>query len=182
MLLICIMNLQPTLTNNYLTIKPLQHCHYKSLFAIACNPLVWAQHPNPNRYKQAEFEVYFKGAMQSGGAFIILVTNTNEVVGCTRFYDFNTTTKNIFIGYTFVAINFWGSELNGATKKLLINYVFANNIDTVQFHIGKYNIRSQKAIAKIGATLIGEIEMPYFGEPTRPNFIYEVNKSSWLFY
>ena len=102
------MNLQPTLNNSFITVRPLQNSDFESLFAVASNPLVWAQHPNPNRYKQQEFEVYFKGAMESGGAFIILLSNTNEIVGCTRFYDYDNTSKNIFIGIRLMCVIFNG--------------------------------------------------------------------------
>lgn len=51
--------------------------------------------------------------------------------------------------------------------------------ESVHFHIGAVNIRSQKAIEKLGAVKIGEIEMEYYGEPEKLNFIYEMTKTRW---
>lgn len=66
-----------------------------------------------------------------------------------------------------------------ALKSLMINHAF-NFVNSITFHIGAYNIRSQKAIAKIGARKTGEIEMEYYGEPKRLNFIYLISKESWV--
>ena len=52
-------------------------------------------------------------------------------------------------------------------------------VEIVVFHISAQNIRSQKAIEKIGAKKTGEIEIEYFGEPTRLNCVYEMNKADW---
>ena len=60
----------------------------------------------------------------------------------------------------------------------MIQYAF-NYVDTVIFHIGSENIRSQKAIEKIGAAKIEEKEVQYFGETPTLNFVYAVNKANW---
>ncbi len=66
------MNLQPTdLKNNLVWLEPLKQAHFEELYLVASDPLIWEQHPNPDRYKLDSFTNYFKGAMESGGAFII---------------------------------------------------------------------------------------------------------------
>jgi len=61
----------------------------------------------------------------------------------------------------------------------MINHAF-NYADNVFFEIGSNNIRSQKAILKLGAVKIGEAEIAYSGEPiANLNFIYKINKESW---
>lgn len=117
---------------------------------VASNPLVWKQHLNHNRYQKEIFRTYFQGAVQSKSAFLILNSQNNNVVGCSRFYDLNLENISIKIGYTFIGIDFWGREFNKNIKKLMIEHVF-KNLDKVNFDVGAKNIRSQNAMAKIGA-------------------------------
>lgn len=168
-------NLQPTLKNELVTLEPLHSNDFEKLFAVASDPLIWEQHPNKNRYKREIFEVFFKGAIESKGAFIIYDSKTNAPIGCTRFYDFDPEKSTVTIGYTFFARSHWGGIFNPATKKLMLQYAF-KYVDTVHFYIGAINVRSQKAIEKLGAIKIGEIEMEYYGETSKLNFIYAITK------
>ena len=87
------MDLQPSyLINDIVELVPLKQSDFEELYTVALDPLIWEQHPNPDRYKKEVFEVYFKGAIASGGAFLIKDPSTNDILGCTRFYDFNETT------------------------------------------------------------------------------------------
>lgn len=113
--------------------------------------------------------------MLSKGAFIIIDIKTNAIVGSSRFYEFDENNNSIKIGYTFIGRNFWGKNYNIELKQLMINYAF-ENLTTIIFEIGANNIRSQKAIDKIGAQKIGEHEVQYFGEELKLNFIYQLNK------
>ncbi len=170
-------NMQPThLKNEIVKLVPLQESDFERLFVVASNPLVWEQHPNPNRYKKEIFRNYFDGAMLSKDAFIILDAQTNQVIGSSHFYDIDKANKSIKIGYTFIGIEFWGKSFNKSMKQLMINYAF-ERFNKVIFDIGATNFRSQKAIQKIGATKIGEQEVTYFGEVSKLNFVYQLSKS-----
>jgi hypothetical protein len=57
----------------------------------------------------------------------------------------------------------------------MLNYVF-NFVEKVNFEIGEKNIRSQKAIERIGAYKIDEKVVAYYGEQPKVNFIYEIKK------
>lgn len=168
--------LQPTLENDIAILYPLQANEFDTLYAVANDPKIWEQHPNKDRWKRDVFQSFFEGAIQSKGAFKIVDKATGEVAGSTRFYDFNEADKSIFIGYTFYGTKFWGTGINPSVKKLMLDYAF-QYVDKVQFHIGATNIRSQIAIERLGAIKTGEQEVAYFGEPTKLNFVYTINKS-----
>ena len=173
-----IFDIQPNhLQNQLIRLTPLKETDFDDLYTVASNPKVWEQHPNPNRYKLEDFTNYFKGAIESKGAFLILDATTNETVGCSRFYDYNKETNSVLIGYTFIGTKFWGNGYNKALKKLMIDYAF-QSVDKVYFHIGAFNIRSQKAIEKIGAVKVDEFEVEYYGETSKLNFVYLINKES----
>jgi len=173
-------NLQPIdLKNEIIQLIPLQETDFSALYKVASDPLVWEQHPNKLRYQRDVFQNYFEGAMLSKGAFLIRDTKTNEVIGCSRYYDFNenenSTETSVLIGYTFIGRNFWGKGYNKALKKLMLDYAF-QFVDKVYFHIGAYNYRSQKAIEKIGAQKVDEFEVEYYGEESKLNFVYLITK------
>ena len=164
------------LQNEFIRLVPLQETDFEELYSVASNPLVWEQHPNPNRYKREDFTNYFKGAIESKGAFLIIDYKTNETVGCSRYYDYNEADNSVLIGYTFIGTKFWGNGYNKALKKLMLDYAF-QFVDKVYFHIGAFNIRSQKAIEKIGAVKVDEFEVEYYGEVSKLNFVYQINKN-----
>lgn len=172
------MNLQPTLEDDLPILYPLQTTDFEELYKVASDPLIWEQHPNKDRYRKEVFQNFFDGAMQSKGAFKIVDIVSNETIGSTRFYDLDTNNKSVLIGYTFYGRNYWGSSHNPKVKKLMIDYAF-QFVDTIYFHIGANNIRSQKAIERLGATKVREIEVAYHGEPEKLNFEYSINKKDW---
>jgi RimJ/RimL family protein N-acetyltransferase len=169
---------QPTLENECVKIHPLQATDFERLYAVASDPLIWEQHPNKNRYQRPVFETFFKGAMESGGAFLVCDAKTKAVIGSSRYCEYNELAKTISIGYTFLARDHWGGLYNPALKTLMLGHAFAF-VNEVIFHIGAGNIRSQKAIEKLAALKTGEAEIEYYGEPGKLNFIYSIQKANW---
>jgi RimJ/RimL family protein N-acetyltransferase len=147
--------------------------HFNELYAAASDPLIWEQHPNPNRYQKEVFESFFEGALESGGAFIIRDVDTGKTLGSSRFYDYKPLDNEIKIGYTFFSRDCWGKGINKQVKTLMLNYAFIY-IEKVIFHIGAQNIRSQIAIEKLGAKKVSEEMVAYYNEPDRLNFVYEM--------
>lgn len=171
-------SIQPILENDYVKLIPLQENDFEQLFSVASDPLVWEQHPNKDRYKRDVFKRFFEGAIESGGAFKIIEKNTGEIAGSTRFYNYNAADNSIFIGYTFYARKFWGSKMNPQVKKLMLDYIF-QFVDKVNFHVGKDNLRSQKAMEKLGAKKVDEVIVAYYGEPDRLNVVFEILKTDY---
>lgn len=167
------MNLQPlNLEDEWVKLFPLKESDFEILYDVAKDPLIWEQHPNPDRYKKEVFQNYFKGALESNGAF--LVKNTfNQAIGCTRFYDYFPEKSEIKIGYTFFSRDCWGKPFNKSTKLLMLDYAF-QFVQKLIFHVGANNIRSQKAMEKLGAVKIGEELVAYYGEASRNNFVYQM--------
>ncbi|RNL50194.1 GNAT family N-acetyltransferase [Pedobacter jejuensis] len=170
-------DLQPSLKNELISVMPLKADDFKSLYAVASDPLIWEQHPNKDRYKKAVFETFFKGAMESKGAFIVYDNETGEVVGSSRFYDLEED-NSIAVGYTFIGRKFWGKGYNASLKKLMLDYAF-QFVDKINLHIGATNFRSQKAAEKLGAVKVSEIEIAYYGEAIKWNFLYQIDRDKW---
>lgn len=163
------------LQNELIQLVPLKEDHFEELFAVANDELLWEQHPNKLRYQREVFQIFFDGAIQSKGAFLVFDIETNEVVGSSRYYDYDEKTKTVLIGYTFIGRKYWEKGYNLSLKKIMLDYAF-QFVEKVHFHIGATNFRSQKAIEKIGAKKIAELEVAYHGEDCKLNFIYEILK------
>ncbi len=173
-------DLQPKYLRNELVIlSPLQPDEFEQLYAVASDPLIWEQHPNPDRYKRPVFENFFKGAIESKGAFMIKDISTEQAIGCTRFYDLEADQKRIKIGYTFFARSCWGRGYNQAVKTLMLNHAFSF-ADLVLFHVGENNTRSRIAMERLGAELMAMEEVAYFGEASRMNCLYGITKGRFL--
>ena len=169
-------NLQPIhLLNEMVQLTPLYAADFEELYTVASDPLIWEQHPNPERYQRAVFSNYFDGAMASKGAFLIKDAQTGAAIGSSRFYDHRPELKEIKIGYTFFSMACWGKPYNSNVKQLMLAHAFTF-VERVVFHVGASNFRSQKAMEKLGAIKTGEEEVAYFGEPSRWNFVYEIRK------
>lgn len=171
-------SVQPTLENETISLVPLEKHDFEELFDVASDPTVWEQHPNKERYKREVFENFFQGAMESKGAFLVLDKGTEEVLGSTRFYDYDEKNKSILIGYTFYGTSSWGKNINSGVKKLMLDYIF-QFVETVIFHVGKTNIRSIKAMERLGAENVGEEKVAYFGEDPKINVVFKIQKESW---
>lgn len=155
---------QPVLQGALLSLRPLQQDDFDALAAAASDPLIWAQHPDPQRYLPGPFkERFFDGAMASGGAFAV-VSASGEIIGSTRYYDWKPDTAALAIGYTFLRRDCWGTGMNAEMKALMLEHAFAG-ADVVWFHVGKANHRSRRAVEKLGARLSHEVLMDVNGVP-----------------
>ena len=171
-------NLRPATLHDHLTkLIPLEESDFERLYAVASDPLIWEQHPSKDRYKREVFKTYFDGAVESQSAFLIFEKATGELMGSTRFYDFKPDGPSVAIGYTFLTCKYWGGKYNHAVKKLLLDHAF-QFVNTVFFHIGADNIRSQKAILNIGAAKVNEVDFDYYGGKLL-HYEYAINKQDW---
>ena len=69
-------------------------------------------------------------------------------------------------------------QANRALKTLMLEHAF-RCVDRVIFHVGAANLRSRKAMEKLGGVLIGEVTMSYHGEQSHPNVIYKIDAADW---
>ena len=169
-----VMKWQPTnVGDDRVQLQPLKATDFEELYQVASDPLIWEQHPNPDRYKREVFMVYFEGALASNGAMLIRDAQ-GLVIGSSRFYDWEPDLREVKIGYTFFARSCWGKPFNRSAKKLMLQHAFLQGAQRVLFHVGVNNIRSQRAMQKLGAAIIDEVTVSYYGEAPKRNFVYAI--------
>lgn len=171
-------DLQPSIENRWIKLRPLEPGDFEALYQVASDPLIWEQHPNKDRWQREVFANYFKGAMESRGAFRVIDNLTGELIGSSRYYDLDESQRSICVGYTFIARHCWGGPCNRALKTLMLDHAF-QFVDRVLFHVGFDNLRSRKAMEKLGGAYIGEAAVSYYGEQSHRNVIYKIDGAEW---
>lgn len=167
-------DLQPTLTGELINLRPLRADDHDRLYGVAKDPLIWEQHPSSDRYQPEVFKVFFREAMESGGALLAAESKSGAVIGSSRFHAYNPASNEVEVGWTFLARSHWGGRYNGEMKKLMLQHAF-RFVDHVVFRIGPQNLRSQRAVEKIGAIRTG----------SRPDksgnmmLLYRIDRSAW---
>jgi RimJ/RimL family protein N-acetyltransferase len=152
-------DLQPNLRAELIELRPLRADDWNSLFEVASDPLIWEQHPSSDRFKEEVFREFFREAMDSKGALLVLDRKSQNTIGSSRYFGLDSRKSEIEIGWTFLARSYWGGKYNGELKRLMLEHAF-KYVDSVIFKIGATNFRSQKAIEKIGGVMIERREKP----------------------
>jgi RimJ/RimL family protein N-acetyltransferase len=167
-------DLQPRLFGELIEVRPLAADDWKSLFAVASDPLIWEQHPARDRYQEKVFREFFREALETGSAFVVIDRKTDRIIGSSRY--FGSDAQAVEIGWTFLARAFWGGEYNRELKRLMLDHAF-KFVDRVVFVIGVTNFRSQKAIEKIGGVRIGRRDK-VVPRGIVESFVYEIRRKS----
>jgi len=162
-------DLQPILQGKLLGLRPLRPEDFPALYAVASDPLIWEQHPVKDRYKEEVFQGFFREALASGGALIAIDAKDGRVIGSSRFYGYDQEKSEIEIGWTFLARSHWGGSYNGEMKQLMLRHAF-QFVQRVIFLVGPQNLRSQRALEKIGAVRMGSRP----DADGRDSFVYQI--------
>jgi len=172
------MNLQPTLEDDLILLKPLAESDFELLYEVAKDPLIWKQHPCFNRYEKPAYAKFFSDSIKSKGALIIIEKSTGKIIGSSRFKKVNHSEDAIEIGWSFLARDKWGGKFNKSMKYLMIDFAF-NYMEYIVFYIGKENLRSQKAVQKIGGKRITNLSLFHFVKKRKEDWTYIISKKDW---
>jgi len=162
---------QPILKGKLLELRPLRAEDFPDLYAVASDPLIWEQHPARDRYKEEAFKQFFREALESGGALMAIDSKDGRIIGSSRFHGYDEEKSEVEIGWTFLARSHWGGVYNGEMKQLMMRHAF-RFVDHVIFVVGPRNLRSQKAVEKIGGVRVG-LRMDANGQD---NFVFSLGR------
>ena len=144
---------QPTLKGALVEMCPATEADFEPLYAIASDPLIWAVHPVPERAQRPVFRDYFDDALGDQGGLVAVDQATGKIAGFSRYSQRFVGPGEIEIGWTFLGRAYWGGRFNGEMKQLMLAHAL-ETFPRVIFRIGANNIRSRRAIEKIGGTQI----------------------------
>jgi RimJ/RimL family protein N-acetyltransferase len=168
-------NLQPILKGELLELRPLRAEDFGDLYAVASDPLIWEQHPMKDRYEEEVFTKFFREALESGGALIAIDSKDGRVIGSSRFHGYDKEKSEIEIGWTFLARSHWGGIYNREMKQLMLRHAF-KFVNSVALIVGPQNLRSQRAVEKIGGVRVGSKP----DSDGRDNFLYQITAATFF--
>jgi N-acetyltransferase len=146
------LDLQPTLAGPTLLLRPLAPADREALYAVARDPLIWALHPAHDRHQRPVFDALFDESIESGGALLVTDRASGAAIGSSRYSFLYAEPGEVEIGWTFLARDRWGGATNGELKRLMLRHAFTA-VETAMFRVGEQNLRSRRALEKIGARL-----------------------------
>lgn len=166
---------QPLLEGELVRLRPSTPDDWEALFGIASDPLIWEVHPAHDRWQEPVFRGYFDAGIASGGALTILDKASGAVIGSSRYDNWKPEADEIEIGWTYIARSHWGGTYNGEIKRLMLDHIH-RQVGIVVFTVGETNVRSRRAMEKIGGVLRPGIEMRLMAGEMKPHVIYEIRR------
>jgi RimJ/RimL family protein N-acetyltransferase len=152
-----------TLKGRWLTLEPLDERHAPGIFEAmrdeeVCRYLAW---PPPARIDETLTLVReAREAMARGQSLVFAqVWNaTGRAIGSTRLLDVRPADRQVEIGSTFLAREYWRTPANTESKYLFLRHCFETlGCVRVALKTDGRNTRSQEAIARLGAVREGTL-------------------------
>ena len=173
------MDRQPVLEGERLVLRPLTQADWEPLFAIASDRQLWALHPMHDRWQEPVFREFFDDALANEGALAVVEKAGGAIIGSSRFQDYRPEgEEQVEIGWTFLARDRWGMGYNSELKRLMMEHAF-RFVRRVVFRVGKDNVISRKAMAKIGGRLTDEVDIRDRGGRTIEHVVYEITREDF---
>lgn len=156
------LNLTPvTLKGRWLTLEPIDERHAPGIFEAmrdeeVCRYLAWTP---PSELADTHALIReAKDAMARGQSIVYAqVWNaTGRAIGSTRLLDVRPADRQVEIGATFLAREYWRTPANTESKYLFLRHCFETlGCVRVALKTDGRNVRSQEAIARLGAVREG---------------------------
>jgi N-acetyltransferase len=153
----------PTLAGRWLTLEPLDERHAPDLFAAmqdeeVCRYLAW---PPPTRIEETLTlirDAREAMARRQSVVFAQVWNATGRAIGSTRLLDVRPADRQVEIGSTFLARAYWRTPANTESKYLFLTHCFERlRCVRVALKTDGRNVRSQEAIARLGAVREGTL-------------------------
>ena len=169
------MDRQPVLVGERLELRPLRESDWDTLWPVANDRELWAMHPSHDRWQEPVFRAFFADALEQGGALLAVERESGRTVGSSRFQGYEEADGgSVEIGWTLLARDKWGSGLNDEMKRLMLDHAF-RFVSRVLFKVGEHNLRSRRAVEKLGARLTGE----RLARGEQVNLVYALERADW---
>ena len=171
------LDLQPRLVGDLLELRPLSAEDWGELFGVASDPMIWEQHPCYDRYQEDVFREFFQEALECKGALVAVDRKDQKIIGSSRYCWHDPEWRELEIGWTFLARSHWGGLYNREMKRLMLGHAFTC-VDKVIFLVGATNLRSRKALEKIGGILTDRRDTKTVRGHVIEHVIYQIRKPS----
>ena len=179
------MNVQPvTLDGRAVTLEPLSQAHAQGLYNRGREQADWAYMPRACFVDLADTRQWIDEALERPDhvPFAIVETHKQRPVGSTRYLNIRPEHRSLEIGWTWLGRDWQRTAVNTEAKYLLLHHAFERlGCVRVEFKTDARNLRSQKAIERIGATREGVLRQHMIVQDNhlRDSVYYSVLDSEW---
>ena len=175
------------LVNAWVALEPLRPDHVPELFAIGREEATWRYMPAPAFTDQTAAQTWCEGMRKDMTAgtrvcYVIRRRSDDRVAGSTSLFDFRVPERALEIGYTWLAPFACRTEVNTATKLLLLTHCFETlRCGRVQLKTDARNTTSQRAIERLSAQREGVLRrhLRVHGEFVRDSVFYSILPEEW---
>ncbi|UII54306.1 GNAT family N-acetyltransferase [Cytobacillus spongiae] len=149
-----------SLTSQTVELIPLEEEHVEELWEIAKAPEIWSYMATQIHTKEA-LRTSLQSALKDRDKglqypFSVFHKQQQRIVGSTRWLDLSEANRSAEIGWTWYDPAVWRTSVNTECKWLLLQHAFESwDLNRVQLKTDLRNIRSQKAIERIGGVREG---------------------------
>ena len=173
-----------TLEGNSLRIEPLAQEHAQGLFNRGQHRADWDYMARASFVDMADTRQWIDEALGTSDQvpFAIVETVKGKVVGSTRYMNIRNDHKSLEIGWTWLGQEWQRTQVNTDVKLLLLSHAFERlGCLRVEFKTDERNLRSQRALERIGATREGVLRQHMIVQKDFPrNSVYfSVIDSEW---
>ena len=165
---------------------PLEESHLSELAALAKDQRIWEFYLFDGTDSDLFLNIYNNVILKREQAvqfpFIIYHKADNKIIGSTCYLDLQESNKKLEIGLTWVHPDYWGTDVNLECKLLLLTHCFEElGTVRVQLKTDENNLRSRKAIEKIGGQFEGVLrnEMIRSNNTKRNSAFYSIIDEEW---
>lgn len=174
------------LENNRVLLIPFENLRNQELSEIIFNDEIW-KYMGMFVRTELDFENYILETLKSKEngicyPFLIIDKKSGKIAGSTRYGNINIASQKCEIGWTWYGKEFQGTGLNKACKYEILKFGFENiGFRRIQFSADQENIRSQKAIEKLGAKQEGLFRNNYVDSEGRSknDVYYSIITEEW---
>jgi RimJ/RimL family protein N-acetyltransferase len=177
----------PTILKGQLVdLLPLERQHFDELYLAAADKKLWELIPVDCSDRERFMSVYNTALAEREKGnhypFVIYHKETGRIIGSTRWFDIHPEDKKLEIGWTWIIQEYWGTAVNFECKLLLLTHCFdVLQARRVQIKTDQNNLRSRKAIEKIGGQFEGILRKDRIKEngESRSAAYYSIIDDEW---
>ena len=150
------------LHGNTVVLLPMENAHFAELCALANDKRIWEFIPvdmsDPEACMRSFSTALTEREKESRFPFVIVHKTQHKIIGSTSLMDLQPAHKKLEIGWTWLQPEYWATTVNLECKLALLSFCFEElHANRVQLKTDETNLRSRKAIEKIGGHYEGTL-------------------------
>jgi N-acetyltransferase len=175
------------LTGQTVRLEPLSHAHAEDLFQAGVDRTIWTYMPVGGFSDLPSLHAWIDKASEARDRgvevpFATILLESGRAVGSTRYMDIRPEHRALEIGSTWLSPQVQRTRVNTECKYLLLKHAFENlGAHRVQLKTDARNVRSQRAIERIGGVMEGVLRrhMITWDGHIRDTVYYSILDTEW---